>query len=135
MTQHRVFRCRWFVYVAIFVGAIVASSFLYFVIFPVNPGRLWARAFMLGLAFWIYRDVLFSTLQISVSDTGIETKAILQNRRLDWQEIKKIGVKHNRLEIVGHQHNLRVDSAFFLANKEGRRAFLSMIEERAGIDP
>ncbi len=119
---------------AVLVGAIVATSFLYFVIFPVKPGRLWARAFMLGLAFWIYRDVLFSTVQISVSDTGIETKAILQNRRLDWEEIKNIEVKHNRLEIVGHQQNLRVGTAFFLANKEDCRAFLSMIEERAGID-
>ena len=78
--------------------------------------------------------MLFSPIQISVSDLGIETKAILQNQRLDWEEIKEIRHKNNRLEIVGHQHKINVDSGFFLANKEGYQAFLLMIEERTGMD-
>jgi len=120
--------------VAMSVGAIVASSFLYLAIFPVNPDSLWGRVFILGLAFLIYRDVLFSPIQISVSDLGIETKAILQKQRLDWEEIKELRHKNTRLEIVGHQHNIKIDSGFFLANKNGYQAFLIMIEERTGMD-
>ena len=78
--------------------------------------------------------MLFSPIQISVSDLGIETKAILQNQRLDWAEIKEIRHKITRLEIVGHQHNIKVDSGFFLANKKGYQAFLILIEERTGMD-
>lgn len=79
-------------------GVVFGSFFFYFFLFPVQtdfPWRELSRFLMLGLSLWIYYDVLFSSLKLKLTESGIETTSLLSNREINWAEIEKVQVTEN----------------------------------------
>ncbi len=83
--------------IALTSGVVFGSFFFYFFLFPVQtdfPWRELSRLLMLGLSLWIYYDVLFSSLKLKLTESGIETTSILSNREINWAEIEKVQVRN-----------------------------------------
>lgn len=98
---------------------------------------------MLGLSLWIYYDVLFSSLKLKLTESGIETTSLLSNREINWAEIEKVQVTENyrygglTLRISGTNKKLR----FYFGASGSRRSrrdlpiVLKLIKDRTGQVP
>lgn len=127
-------------------GVVFGSFFFYFFLFPVQtdfPWRELSRFLMLGLSLWIYYDVLFSSLKLKLTESGIETTSLLSNREINWAEIEKVQVTENyrygglTLRISGTNKKLR----FYFGASGSRRSrrdlpiVLKLIKDRTGQVP
>ncbi len=98
---------------------------------------------MLGLSLWIYYEVLFSSLKLKLTESGIETTSFLSKREINWAEIDTIQVTENyrygglTLRISGRNKRLR----FFLGSSGSRCCrrdlpiVLKLIKDRTGKEP
>ena len=102
--------------IALTSGIVFGSFFFYYFLFPVQtdfPWRELSRLLMLGLSLWIYYEVLFSSLKLKLTESGIETTSLLSNRKINWAEIEKVQVTENyrcggiALRISGRNKRLR----------------------------
>ncbi len=127
-------------------GIVFGSFFFYFFLFPVQtdfPWRELSRLLMLGLSLWIYYEVLFSSLRLKITESGIETTSFLSNREINWAEIEKVQVTENyryggiALRISGRNKSLR----FYFGSSVSRRCrrdlpiVLELIKDRTGQVP
>ncbi len=132
--------------IALTSGIVFGSFFFCFFLFPVQtdfPWRELSRLLMLGLSLWIYYDVLFSSLKLKLTESGIETTSILSNREINWAEIEKVQVTENyryggiALRISGRSKRLR----FYFGSSGSRRCrrdlpiVLKLIKDRTGQVP
>ncbi len=127
-------------------GIVFGSFFFYFFLFPVQtdfPWRELSRLLMLGLSLWIYYEVLFSSLKLKLTESGIETTSFLSNREINWAEVDKVQVTDNyryggiALRISGRNKRLR----FYFGSSVSRRCrrdlpiVLKLIKDRTGKVP
>jgi hypothetical protein len=132
--------------IALTSGIVFGSFFFYFFLFPVEtdfPWRELSRLLMLGLSLWIYYEVLFSSLKLKLTESGIETTSFLSNREINWAEVDKVQVTDNyryggiALRISGRNKRLR----FYFGSSGSRRCrrdlpiVLGMIKDRTGQVP
>ena len=132
--------------IALTSGIVFGSFFFYYFLFPVEtdfPWRELSRLLMLGLSLWIYYDVLFSSLKLKLTESGIETMSLLSNREINWAEIEKVQVTENyryggiALRISGRNKRLR----FYFGSSGSRRCrrdlpiVLKLIKDRTGQVP
>jgi len=83
-------------------GIVFGSFFFYYFLFPVQtdfPWRELSRLLMLGISLWIYYEVLFSSLKLKLTESGIETTSFLSNRDINWAEIEKVQVTENYFDL------------------------------------
>ncbi|MEE8120634.1 MAG: hypothetical protein V3T55_03840 [Anaerolineales bacterium] len=127
-------------------GILFGSFFFYYFLFPVRtdfPWRELARLLMLGLSLWIYYELLFSSLKLKLTESGIETTSILSNQEINWEDIDKIEVMESykygglTLRISGRKSRIR----FYLGSSGSRRCrrdmpiVLKLIKDRTGKVP
>ncbi len=132
--------------VALTSGVVFGSFFFYFFLFPVQtdfPWRELSRLLMLGISLWIYYEVLFSSLKLKLTESGIDTTSFLSNREINWAEIEKVQVTENyryggiALRISGRNKRLR----FYFGSSVSRRCrrdlpiVLKLIKDRTGQVP
>ncbi len=127
-------------------GIVFGSFFFYFFLFPVRtdfPWRELGRLLMLGLSLWIYYEVLFSSLKLKLTESGIETRSILSSQEINWEDIDEIEVMESyrhgglTLRISGRKSRIR----FYLGSSGSRRCrrdmpiVLKLIKDRTGKVP
>ena len=132
--------------IALTSGIVFGSFFFYYFLFPVEtdfPWRELSRLLMLGISLWIYYEVLFSSLKLKLTESGIETTSFLSNREINWAEIEKVQVTENyryggiALRISGRNKRLR----FYFGSSGSRRCrrdlpiVLKLIKDRTGQVP
>ncbi len=129
--------------IALTSGIVFGSFFFYYFLFPVQTDFPWkelSRLLMLGLSLWIYYEVLFSSLKLKLTESGIETTSFLSNREINWAEVDKVQVTDNYryggivLRISGRNKRLR----FYFGSSVSRRCrrdlpiVLKLIKDRTG---
>ena len=132
--------------VALTSGIVFGSFFFYYFLFPVQtdfPWRELSRLLMLGLSLWIYYDVLFSSLKLKLTESGIETTSCLSNREINWAEIEQVQVTENYryggTVLISSGRNKRL--SFYFGSSGSRRCrrdlpiVLKLIKDRTGQVP